>query len=190
VAWGQRDLRVTRRLLALLTLLITLVAFIIVEVYAHSYVRGLPVISEEEALDLVYFCSNGSKEFSYTIHGCTVRWRAIWSINKPTSSVNYARIYLFKIEQNSSFLVQSLEIIPVALRATANNSNSHFHAWLDEVFQEDNYTEVIITYDFGEIGTYNVDFGLVVKIYEKTLLGYLPLEEVKVPIEESLYYGP
>lgn len=183
-------MRVTRKLLALLTLLITLVAFIIVEVYAHSYVRSLPVISKEKASNLVYFYSNGSKEFSHSIHGCTVRWLAIWRIKKPTPSLNYAHIYLFKIEQNSSFLVQSLEIIPVALRATANNSNSYFHAWLDEVFQDDNYTEVIITYDFGEIGTYNVDFGLVVKIYEKTLLGYLPLEEAKIPIEQSLYYGP
>ena len=183
-------MRVTRRLLALLTLLITLVAFVIVEVYAHSYVCSLPVTSKEEAFNLLYFYPNGSKEVTHRTHGCTVRWLAIWSINRPTPSVNHARIYLFKIEQNSSFLVQSLEIIPVALRATANNSNSHFHAWLDEVFQEDNYTEVIITYDFGEIGTYNVDFGLVVKIYEKTLLGYLPLEEVRIPIEESLYYGP
>jgi hypothetical protein len=183
-------LRITRRLLALLTLLISLVAFVIVEVYAHSYVHSPPVISKEEAFNLVYFYSNGSKEFTHSTHGCTVRWLAIWSIKKPTPSLNYAHVYLFKTEQNNSFLVQSLEIIPVALRATANNSNSHFHAWLDEVFQEDNYTEVIITYDFGEIGTYDVDFGLVVKIYEKTLLGYLPLEEVKIPIEESLYYGP
>jgi hypothetical protein len=183
-------LRVTRRLLALLTLLVTLVAFIIVEVYAHSYVRSLPVISKEEAFNLVYFYSNGSKEFSHSVHGCTVRWLAIWSIKKPTSSLNYAYIHLFKIKQNSSFLVQSLEIIPVALRATANNSNSYFHAWLDEVIQEDNYTFVRISYDFGKIGTYNVDFALVVKIYEKTLLGYLPLEEVKIPIQESLYYGP
>ena len=183
-------MRVSRRLLALLTLLITLVAFIIVEVYAHSYIRSLPAISKEEASNFVYFYSNGSKEFSHSMHGCTVRWLAIWSINKPTPSVNHARIYLFKIEQNSSFLVQSLEVIPVALRATANNPNSQFHAWLDEVFQEDNYTEVIIEYDFGETGTYNVDFGLVVKIYEQTLLGYLPLEEVKISIEELLYYGP
>lgn len=183
-------MRVTRRLLALLTLLVTLIAFIIIEVYAHSYVHSLLVISKEEAFNLAYFYSNGSKEFSHTMHGCTVRWLAIWRINKPTPSVNYAYIHLSKIEQNSSFLVQSLEIIPVALRATANNSNSYFHAWLDEVVQEDNYTEAIIGYDFGKIGTYNVDFGLVVKIYEKTLLGYLPLEEIKIPIEESLYYGP
>lgn len=182
-------MRITRRLIAIL-LVIILVIFVVVEIYVHSYVPSLPVISKEEAFDFVYFYSNGSYEFSYSIHGCTVRWLAVWSIKKPTPSVNRVYVYLFKIRQNSSSLVQTLDIVPVAVRESCNDSG-FFIAWWDEkAFYEDNFTVVTISYEFGKIGTYEVDFGLVVKIYQKTILGYLPSQEVKIPIQESLYYGP
>lgn len=173
-----------------LALVGVLVVFVIAEFYAHSYVSGLKVISRDEAFDEVYHHFNGSSEFSHSVHGSTVRWLAVWTLQTPISTDNHAWIYLFKTGQNSSLWVHTLDIQPVTFKPTCNNSISHFHLTLEEVSYHDNHIFVTIEYDFGEIGTYEVDFGLVVKIYQKTLLGYLALEEVKIPIQETIYYGP
>lgn len=44
---------------------------------------------------------------------------------------------------------------------------------IDEMFYEINCTTVRITYDIGQIGTYEVDFGLRAKVYEETFFGSL-----------------
>jgi len=58
--WESKSLRINLRLIALLILSVTFATFVLVEVYAHSYVRTLPVISEQEAFDFVPNLSNGS----------------------------------------------------------------------------------------------------------------------------------
>jgi len=103
-------------------------------------------------------------------------------------STNFAYIYLFKVGQNSSLLVQTLDTMPIHQRAMVNSS--YFYSPLSKNFLEDNHILIRIKYDFGKVGTTcNANFGLVARVYEKALFGYLPLEEVKLPIEETLYYS-
>jgi len=177
---------VNRRLAILIVLV--LLTIVSVEIYAHLYVsvHRLPPLAEDEAFNLAPSPYNGSQTFS----GSGARWLAIYKVNKPTPSANFAYVYLFKIEQNGSFLVQSIDIAICGLEPSSNATGSNFHANIDEVIYETNCIIIKIIYEFGKVGTYHVDFGLRVKVYNKTLLGYLPKEETKVPIELTIYYGP
>jgi hypothetical protein len=61
---------------------------------------------------------------------------------------------------------------------------------IDEIFYEINCATVRITYDIGQIGTYEVDFGLRAKVYEETFLGLLQREEIRIPLNTTMYCGP
>ncbi|MEM1540195.1 MAG: hypothetical protein QXJ07_02285 [Candidatus Bathyarchaeia archaeon] len=169
-------------------IILVFMVLVLVEICAHFYMRvhNLHVLTKEEALRLVLFYYNGSKTFS----GSGASWLAVWRIKKPTSSINFAYVYLFKIEQKGSPFVLSTDIAIIRIEPSSNSTSSKFYASIDEIIPEAKCLIIVIKYDFGEIGTYQIDFGLHVKIYEKTFLGYLPKEDVKIPIQAILYYGP
>ncbi|UCE95128.1 MAG: hypothetical protein JSV51_05140 [Candidatus Bathyarchaeota archaeon] len=161
---------------------------LLLETYAHTYIsiHQLPQLSENEALKLVPFYYNGSTTF----HGSCGRWLAIWQGDKPKPSTNLAYIYLFKTEQNSSLLVQSTDVVVLGIEPMSNSSVSDFSAYISNIFYESEYILVGISYEFGSIGTYEIDFGLRVKVYDKTLLGFLPKEEIRISTKITYYYGP
>jgi len=175
------------RRLAIIIILV-LMGLVLLEIYAHLYVsvHHLPPLTEDEALNLVPSPHNGSQTFS---SGGT-RWLAVYRVTKPTSSANFVYVYLFKIDQNGGLFVQSTDIAICGLEPSSNTTGSNFHANINEIISETNCIIIKIVYEFGEVGTYHVDFGLRFKVYDKTLLGYLPKEEVRVPIKITIYYGP
>ena len=175
---------INRKLVALI--IFVFLVLVLVEIYAHFYVHihGLPVLNREEALKLVS-CYNGSSTFSSS----GARWFIVWRIQRPTSSINFAYIYLFKIKQNKTLLVQNVDVEILGLKATSNNT-SNLYAKIDDVFYKSNYTIVRIRYDLGKIGMYQIDFDLLVKTYEETIFGFLPKEEIRIPIKMTVYYGP
>ncbi|MDH5448897.1 MAG: hypothetical protein OEY24_04185 [Candidatus Bathyarchaeota archaeon] len=179
-------LRINRRLIAILALIIATLG--ILEIYAHTYVElhHLSTITEAEALKL----SPSNYTATYTFMSSGGRWLTLWKIEKPLPSVNYAWVYLFKIEQSRSFFIPNIDLVIPELRPTSNSTGGHFWAEIDGILYESNRTIIRIQYHFGEIGTYQIDFGLRVKIYEETLLGLLPKEEIKIPMNTTLYYGP
>ena len=83
---------------------------------------------------------------------------------------------------NTDFAVLGVE-------ATSNNT-SYFMAHLDEIDYESNYTALRIDYELGEQGTYQINFELHLRVYERTLLGLIPKEDVTIPINATVYYGP
>lgn len=114
-----------------------------------------------------------------------------YRIEKPTTPhENYAFFAFFKTAQNSSISTQTLEIIPVGLKPTLNDTTSDAYFSLDAAIFASNYTSIRVRYELGQTGTYQVDFGLTAKIYAKTLLGYLPVEEMEISVGEVLHYGP
>lgn len=176
--------RINRKLVALI--LSVFLVLVLVETYAHFYVhiRDLPVLNREEALKLVS-CYNGSSTFSSS----GASWFVVWRIQRPNYSLNFAYIYLFKIKQNKTLFIQNIDVKILGLKATSNNTGN-LYAKIDDIFYKSNYTIVRIRYDLGEIGTYQIDFGLLVKIYEETIFGFLPKEEIRIPIKVTVYYGP
>jgi hypothetical protein len=103
--------------------------------------------------------------------------------------MNYGFISIFKVEQNRSLFTINTDLVIVKLDPKSNNTG-WFSAELDEVLYESNRTDARIKYYFGEIDTYQIDFGLVVQVYEETLLATLLREEIRIPLETMIYYGP
>jgi hypothetical protein len=176
--------RFGRRKTALAALL--LIIFTSTVVYAHVYVQihSLPVVTEED----VHRFSNwqyytGTSTFSST--GC--RWLVGWIVRRPAPQFGYVDI--FKIEQNGSYFVLGTDISVLGLEATSNHT-SNFWARMDEIDYESNYTDIRIDYEFGEIGTYQINFELHVRVYERTLLGLVPKEDVSIRMNATIYYGP
>jgi len=192
----MRKLRISRRVLAFLLILV-LVAVIALEVYAHTYVPHLSVTSEERALAYMWW-GNGTQIFHREFGQCSVDWLFAWAFKKPTPSINAFYIYIFKVNSSGSLLVQDLEIIPLLehrllkLQTTSNGMDREgaVVALLDGVGYEGNYTGIRIRYDIGYVGVYDVTFNLSTKVYAKTLVGYLPIEDTTISINVTMTYEP
>lgn len=175
-----------RKKIALVTLILVILASL--EIYAHTYVQihGLQVVTVDDALHSFPFGhSTGTYIFSST--GC--RWLVVWKADEASVSMNYGFICIFKVEQNKSLFTLNTDLVVVKLQSTSNKTG-WFEAALDEVLYENNRTSARIRYYFGEIDTYKIDFGLVVQVYEETLLATLLREEIRIPLETTIYYGP
>jgi hypothetical protein len=174
-----------RKKIALVVLI--LVILVSLEVFAHTYVQihSLPVVSEEEVQTIfsnpLYY--TGSSAFSS--NGC--RWLIGWLVRKPAPQNGYVSI--FKTEQNGSYFVLNTDFAVLGLEATSNNTSS-FSMTIYEIIYESNYTAIRIDYELGEQGTYQINFELHLRVYERTLLGLIPKEDIAIPINATVYYGP
>jgi len=178
--------RFGRRKIALAALL--LIIFTSIEVYAHTYVQihGLPVVSEEEVHRFsISYWQNYTGTSTFSSSGC--RWLVGWIVRRPAPQYGYVDI--FKTEQNGSYFVLGTDLLILGLEATSNHTSS-FWAHMDEIDYESNYTDIRIDYELGEIGTYQINFELHVRVYERTLIGLIPKEDVAIPISATVYYGP
>lgn len=178
--------RFNRRTVIVFISIILIVALL--EIYAHTYVQLhiLSVVSENEArYSFPYGQSTGTYVFSSA--GC--RWLVVWKADEASTSVNYGFICVFKVEQNKSLFTLKTDLVVIKLEPGSNNTG-WFSAELDEILYESNRTSVRINYYFGEIDTYEIDFGLVVQVYEETLLATFLREEIRIPLEAVIYYGP
>ena len=171
---------------------IVLVAFSViilvsVEVYAHTYVslHGLPVVSEEEVKTEFSNPQYYTGSSALASDGC--RWLVGWLVRRPAPSAGYVSIY--KTQQNGSLFALSTDLLILDLEATSNNTN-YFWAHMDKIDYESNYTTIRIDYELGEMGTYQIDFALHVRVYERTLLGLILKEDITIPIKATVYYGP
>jgi hypothetical protein len=178
--------RFGRRKIALAALL--LIIFTSIEVYAHTYVEihGLPVVSEEEVQrGSISYWQNYTGTSTFSSSGC--RWLVGWIVRRPAPHWGYVDI--FKTEQNGSYFVLGTDLLVLGLEATSNHTSS-FSAHMDEIDYESNYTDISIDYELGEIGTYQINFELHVRVYERTLIGLMPKEDIAIPINATVYYGP
>jgi len=189
----MRKLRISRKALAFLLILV-LAAVIALEVYAHTYVPHLSVTSEEEALASVesyMWWANGTTIFHREFGHCSVDWLFTWWFKEATPATNFFYIRIFKVNSSVSLLVQDLEIVPLKLQTTSSGMyrENAVYAWLGGVGHYGNYTWIRIGYDIGYPGIYDVNFNLSIKVYAKTLLGYLPIEDTTISINVTMTYG-
>ena len=175
-----------RKKIAVVALILVILASL--EVYAHTYVQvhSLSVVTRDEAIQSFPFGqSTGTYLFSST--GC--EWLVVWKADEASTSINYGFICIYKVEQNKSLFTLNTDLVALKLQSASNNTG-WFSAELDEVLYENNRTSARIEYNFGEIGTYKIDFGLVVRVYEETLLATFLREETRIPLETTIHYGP
>lgn len=170
----------------LAVVVLILVIFMLLDVYAHTYVQihSLSVVTEEEIHSFLDW-QNPTGTYTFSKSGC--RWFVGWIIRRPAPRFGY--VYIFKIEQNGSLFALQKDLLILELTSTSNNTGNFF-AHLDEIYYAGNYTNISIDYDFGEIGTYQISLSLHVRVYERTLLGLIPQEEITIPINVTIYYGP
>ncbi len=184
------DLRLRRKTLAIVTILC--LAFIVFEVYAHTYVHSLAITRQEDVPEYIQIYINGTTTLHQEFGGCSVDWLVIWSYRKPQPSKNSFYIHLFKTNSSGSLFVQDLEIIIDGIETTSKgvyHENSVMTS-LNDVFYEANSIIIIVSYNIGAIDTYEVNLSLVSKVYAKTLLGYIPLADTQTPIRVTMDYRP
>jgi hypothetical protein len=173
-----------KKIASVTLILVTLASL---EVYAHAYVQMhvLQVVSEEEVQTLFsdprYYTGNSA----FSSSGC--RWLVGWLVRRPAPQNGY--VFIFKTEQNGSYFVLNTDFAVLGVKATSNNTSS-FYAYMDEIDYESNHTGIRINYELGEQGTYQINFELHLRVYERTLLGLMPKEDVTIPIDATVYYGP
>ena len=174
-----------RKKIALVTLILVILASL--EIYAHTYVQihGLPAVSEEEVQ--IKFSNSQYYTGNSYFSGSGCRWLVGWLVRRPAPQNGY--VFIFKTEQNGSYFVLSTDFVVSGLEATSNNTSS-FSAHIDKIDYESNYTAIRIDYELWEQGTYQINFVLYLKIYERTLLGLIPKEDIAIPIDATVYYGP
>jgi len=172
--------------------LILVITVVLLEVYAHTYVPRLSTVTRQDIPALTYYI-NGTQTFRRTAGYASVEWEFAWEFRKPSSSDSgMLYLYLFKVGSNGTLLVQDIEAAPLELRTTSKGvyHENYVDASLAKVVYEQNRTIVIIRYYIGAPDTYDVNFTLLMKIYARTLLGYLPVEDANVPINITMDYRP
>lgn len=176
--------RVNRKMVTISGLLI--LALVLLEFLAHNYVQviHLPVIAEEKAVKLIPFYHN----YTYTFSSEGARWLVALRIKNASGGRSPADVYLFKVEQNASFLVQRIDLLVLGIRAISNVTGA-IMANMDDIINSGNYTVVQIRYDVSFSGIFQVDFGLLVRVYQETLLGLIAKDEIRVPVNITLTYG-
>lgn len=179
-------LRFTRRTFIIFISIVLIL--VLLEIYAHTYVQVhvLSVVPESAARSSFPF-GQSTGTYAFSSAGC--RWLVIWRADEASTSMNYGFICIFKLEENKSLFALNTGLVVLKLEPRSNNSG-WFSAGLDEVLYESNRTSARINYNFGEIGTYEIDFGLVVQVYEETFLATFLREEIRIPLETTIYYGP
>jgi hypothetical protein len=178
-------LRFNRRCAIVFVLICLILALL--EIYAHNYVQLhiLSVIPENEAISSFPYGEN-TGTFTFSSVGC--RWLVVWKADRASPSINYGYICIFKVGQNKSLFTLNVDLVVLKLEPKSNNTR-WFSAELDEVLYESNRITVRIKYYFGEVNTYEIDFGLVVQVYEETLFATL-LKEVRIPMKTVISYRP
>jgi hypothetical protein len=185
-----------KRIVAIVLILLVLVS---VEVYAQTYVQiiNLPVVSEADARNFAWQEIGGSDSFfkldnfSFSSSGCC--WLLILETEKnatiPTEC--WAYIDIFKIEQNESFLVfgTDLQILDVTVQYINAPEQGGIFPTVD-TFDYNNHTVVRVIYDWLKQGTSGALFNLTVRVYQRTLIGIVPKEQVTIPLNTTLTLTP
>jgi hypothetical protein len=135
--------RISRKTLSIVVLI--LIAFILFEVYAHTYVQinHLPVLTRAEALRMIvplYY--NSTSTFS----GDGASWLVALQYTKPLvpSPISYAYLFIFKTDQNNSLLAQNIDLLVTGLKLTSNGTSGDFYCRISDIEYESSYTVVAV----------------------------------------------
>jgi len=181
-----------------LLLAIFILALAIVEAYAHTYVKGLETVSENEARHYMMRFTEGpystsyyntSQIFSRSVGGAKVNWLITLMGQNPNRSET-AYFHIFKVDKTGGVLVQDLEIVPMGadLEVTSQYRTEGSGHQREVTYNiPPNFTVVFLDYDMNLLPrTYYFQFSLTLKVYANTLLGYIPIEEAKLPMNVTV----
>lgn len=190
----KKSFRLGRRGIVFVALI--LLIFASLEIYTQTYVQvfTLPVVTEENAQSFMQQSARGSPDsfykmdtYNFSSSGCS--WLLVLETLKNTSvPENSAFVDIFKVKQNGSFFVLSTDLVILSVRALSQDAQSsgQFEAMFDGIFNNNNYTIARIDYFSPGPGTYDAVFNLTVGIYQRTLVGLIPKEQVTIPMNTTL----
>jgi hypothetical protein len=183
-----------RRRIAFVALI--LLIFASLEVYAQTYVQihSLSVVTEENAQSFAQQSIGGSDSFfkidTYNFSSSGCRWLLILeTLKNTTNPENWAFVDIFKTEQNGSYFVSSIDLLILDVKGQYKNSNEQgesFDITLDHIFDNSNYTTVRIIYTWFSTGISDAVFNLTVRVYQRTLIGLIPKEQVTIPLNTTI----
>ncbi len=182
----------------IIALTVTILVLASLEIYAQMYVQihNLPIVSEANAQNFVWQEIEGPTSFfkldnfTFSSNGC--RWLLILAtLKNGTAPTYWTFIYIFKIEQNGSFLVYGtdLQILGVTVQYTNAPEQGGIFPTVN-TFDNNNYTVVRVIHDWFKLGTSGALFNLTVGVYQRTLIGIIPKEQVTIPLNTTLTLAP
>jgi hypothetical protein len=182
----------------IIAITVTIVVLASLEIYAQTYVQihVLPVVSEADAQNFAWQEMGGSNSFfkldnfTFSSNGC--RWLLILETEKNSTVIDqWTFIDIFKIEQNGSFLVFGTDL--QILGVTVQYINAPMQGGISptvNTFDNNNYTVVRVIYLWSQQGTCGALFNVTVGVYQRTLIGIIPKEQVTIPLNTTLTLTP
>ncbi|MGD0028244.1 MAG: hypothetical protein ABSC91_04810 [Candidatus Bathyarchaeia archaeon] len=177
--------KLTRKRFAIV-LSVVLVGLVCFEVYAHIYVQvdTLPVVTSDYALsstpiinDTCTFSSNGAK------------WLLILALpvlGGVRSNTGVAEIFVFKTQENKSFFTQSVDLVGVKFDVKSTPLGIESLNTFGFDLYGSNCTLAYGQYIMTASGNYHVDFRFTFKVYEKTLIGILAVDETTIHFNQTM----
>jgi hypothetical protein len=186
-----RKLTRKRFAIVLSVVLVVLVGLVCLEVYAHTYVQvdTLPVVTSDYALNSIPVV-NGTCTFSSS----GAKWLLVLTFPfgqvEDQSNTGIAEVHVFKIQENKSFFTQSVDLVGVKYDVKSTPLGIESLNWFVFGLFGSNYTLAYGNYIVTSSGTYNVDFGFTFRVYEKTLIGILPMDETTIHFNATMSFSP
>jgi len=106
------------------------------------------------------------------------------------SNTGIAEVHVFKIQENKSFFTQSVDLVGVKYDVKSTPLGIESLNWFVFGLFGSNYTLAYGNYIVTSSGTYNVDFGFTFRVYEKTLIGILPMDETTIHFNATMSFSP
>jgi hypothetical protein len=166
----------------LMVILVASVGLVWLEVYAHTYIHvdTLPVVTSEYALNSAPIPYNQTRTFSSS----GAKWLLILGFpfgqQNDHTNTGDIEVYVFKIQENKSFLIQNVDLVG----SNFDVKSTPLGIVPDNIFvfglYGRNYTMAEGQYLITSTGTFNVNFGFTFRVYEKTSVGILPVDETTV----------
>jgi hypothetical protein len=170
--------------------IITVLALLLVEVYAHSYVpmNELSVVPGSQAKA---DGGEGGPGGSYEFVESNCRWIVKWVRENPSESSphdGYVWTWIYKVSENTSFLSSSTSMLVSGITARyGTNGSKVFYDIENHVLYENNRTDIRTELFFTENGSYDMTLSLKLKFYQRTPIGILPTGEHTIPMKSTFY---
>jgi len=183
---GSTARKLPRRYIGIAVILV-LVAVFGAEVYAHNYVQvaTLPVVTADYALSHLRAMNIAINDtYIFSSNGAT--WLLVLSLYR-ISNPGAVLLYVFKIQENTTFFTQSVDLVGVSFDVSSRPMNIVLpYSSISFGLNDGNSSILLAKYTVSSPGTFYFDFAFTFKTYEKTLVGILSSGKMTVLFTENI----
>ncbi len=155
----------------------------LLEGYAHTYVKPYYLTVTPEDKTTVIWSEHDSGNYTFSQNNCL--WLIRWYIERPNPT-SFTWIDIFKIGENSSFLMPKTDALFSSLTAKVENGSLQPEFDIDRaVLYENSRIDIRDQLMFPSNGTYQLTLYITINFYQDTVIGYVPSGELTIPLKTS-----